>query len=293
MIESMTGFGRGAAQVGQTTVAVEMRSVNNRFCEVSLRLPKALAEHEHDISAAVKQALGRGRIAVQVQIEQAAAESLPVQVNEEAARRYAALLEALRRAAGIAAPVGLEHLLAFPDVFTAADDGAAAREEAWAAAQTAMAEAIEGIRSMRRQEGAALSADLQARLEAIAAVLAQIEARAPLRVEEARRRLHTRLQETLADERINPERLELEIALLADRLDITEECVRLHAHLDVFREALAGSEAVGRKLNFLLQEINREVNTIGSKANDAEVAHLAVEMKEEVERIREQVQNLE
>lgn len=293
MIESMTGFGRGVSQTGGATVTVEMRSVNSRFCEVSLRIPRIIADHEPDIQALVKQALSRGRINVQVTIEQAAVQDLPVQVNADAARGYAALLDQLRTAAGISDPIRLEHLLTFSDIFAVPDENNSAREDAWNATLTALELATEGIRQMRQQEGRALQADLLARIDGIERGLRAVEHRAPERVREAHEKLRNRVAEFLSDERINPDRLEMEIALLADRLDVTEECVRLDSHLQVFREGLLGSEPVGRKLNFLVQEINREVNTIGSKANDAEIAHLAVQMKEELERIREQVQNIE
>ncbi len=293
MIESMTGFGRGSAQVNAATVTVEMRSVNNRFCEVSTRLPRLLSPYEGEIQSMVKQGLSRGRISVQVQVEQASENALPVGVNEDAARAYGSLLEKLRAAAGIAEPVRLEHLLTFSDVFSAPEDSSSRLEEAWAATQAALGEAIEAIRAMRKQEGRALQADLLDRIGGLRNGLRRVEERAPERVAEARSRLKARLQEILDDERIAPERLEMEMAILADRLDVTEECVRLRSHLNVFEEGLRGSEPVGRKLNFLVQEINREVNTIGSKANDAEIAHVAVEMKEELERIREQVQNIE
>ena len=291
MVESMTGFGRGTAEAGGVEATVEVRSVNNRYCEVSARLPRALAPYEAELQQRIKQAFGRGRITVQVQLEQAAGEELPLQVDPKAARAYAHLLEGLRAAAGIEAPVRLEHLLTFSEVFTT--ESQEPDERAWAAVSAALDLAIEDLRTMRRQEGVALRADLEARLDALEAALAEVERRAPERVDEARARLYERLNDLLADDRLNPERLELEIALLADRLDVSEECVRLHSHLQLFREALEGDASAGRKLNFLVQEINREVNTIGSKANDAEVAHLAVRMKEELEKIREQVQNVE
>jgi len=290
---SMTGFGRGTAQVGQTTATVEMRSVNSRYCEVSVRLPRSLAERDTEVQNLVRQALERGRITVQVQIEQAAAAQVPLRLDVEAARAYARLLEELRQAAGIEEPIRLEHLLAYPDVFVSAETPDEAQAEAWQAVQAALEQAIAGIRTMRRQEGDALQADLESRIDAIERTLGEVEQRAPQRVAEARDRLHKRLEELFADERIDRDRLELEIAILADRLDVTEECVRLRSHLQLFREALRSDTSEGRKLNFIAQEINREVNTIGSKANDAAVARLVVQMKDELEKIREQVQNVE
>lgn len=293
MIASMTGFGRGTAQQGAVTATVEMRSVNNRFLDVHVRLPHRLSERETEIQSLVKAAFERGKINVNVQIEQEADAELPIRVNRDVARAYGKLLEDLRQAAGIVDPVRLEDVLRFSDVFTTEDEPDDAAEQLWPVLQSALADAIAGLQQMRLEEGEALFADLSMRLDKLEAVLATVEARAPERIVAARERLNNRLAEILDDERINPERLELEIALVAEKLDVTEECVRLHSHLHLFREALAADEPVGRKLNFLIQEIHREVNTIGSKANDAEVGHLAVQMKEEVEKIREQIQNVE
>lgn len=293
MIESMTGFGRGTAEVGGITATVEMRSINSRFCEISTRLPRVLSDYEAVLQSMLKQAFSRGRITVQVQIEEAPDELLPIRVDESAARAYTQLLEKLRLAAGIKDPVKIEHLLTFSEIFTTVDDGSPASEIAWEATRKAIEISAEALHLMRRQEGEALRLDLQARIDTITERLSEVEKRAPERVTEARQRLHSRLADFFTDERVNSDRLEMEITLLADRLDVTEEIVRLRSHLQVFTEALNNPEPVGRKLNFLVQEINREVNTIGSKANDSAVAHLAVEMKEELERIREQVQNIE
>ena len=292
MIASMTGFGRGTASAHGLAVTVELRSVNNRFLDVALRLPRSLAAHEADVQARLKQRFERGRINVSVQIEREAGAALPVAVNVPVARAYARLLEELREAAGLDAPVTLDQLLRYNDVLTTAEE-ADDDETAWAVVAEALDAAAEALAVMRRQEGAALRADLEGRLDALEAALADVETRAPVRVEEARQRLHERLGEILGDDRLDPDRLELELVLAADRLDVTEECVRLRAHLAAFREALGSDEAVGRRLNFLTQEIHREVNTITSKANDPEIAHRAVGMKEEVEKIREQVQNVE
>lgn len=294
MIDSMTGFGRGQAQVGNSTATVELRSVNSRYCEVSVRLPRLLSEYESDVQARVKHAFDRGRISVQVQVETSGVDdALAIEIDPDAVRAYTGLLNRLRAAAGIVEPVRLEHLLGYSDVFTTPDDPLEAGEEMWAATTEALKQAIQQLRQMRRQEGSALLADLENRIRAIEEQLEKVEQRAPGRVDEARERLRTRLKELIDDERVERDRLEMEIALLADRLDVTEECVRLRSHLELFRQSLNSDDAEGRKLNFISQEINREVNTIGSKANDAQIAHLAVQMKDDLEKIREQVQNVE
>ncbi len=293
MLVSMTGFGRGTATVAAATATVELRSVNSRFLETSIRVPRAISFREADIQAILRDTLTRGRISVQVQLEQAAEESVALEVDVEAARGYAHLLETLRAAAGIGDTVRLEHLLTFSEVFKPVDDASVAADHAWEAVKEALKEATDNLQRMRADEGKALHTDLAQRLQSIEDELVAVEQRAPERVREARERLYDRLNEMLSDERVNRDRLEMEMAILADRLDITEECVRLRSHIDVFRQTAAAPEPAGRKLNFLLQEMNREVNTIGSKANDAAIAHHAVGMKEELERIREQVQNIE
>lgn len=294
MMNSMTGFGRGAATVGTTEATVELRSVNNRYCEVSVRLPGRLNAFEPRIQNVLKAAFARGRIQVQVQVAQHADDAaLPVTVNVRVAEAYGKLLRDLRTAAGLDAPVTLANLLTFSDVFQREEEPDAATEDTWQALEAALTGAIESLRAMRSAEGDALERDLTQRLNVIDAKLGAVETHAPERVTAARQRLHERLGELLDDERLDRDRLEVEIALLADKLDITEEIVRLRSHLDLFRQTMGGDKPAGRKLNFLTQEMNREINTIGSKANDTVVSHLAVEMKEALEQIREQVQNVE
>jgi len=293
MIESMTGFGRGSAQIGPITATVEMRSVNNRYLEISARLPRNLAEYETEIQSIVKSAFSRGRISLQIQVDKQSDELLPIQVDGLAAQAYMRLLESLRAVTGVNDAVRIEHLLNYPDLFTTAEETETSVQQTWQAIQDALTQAIEDLQSMRRQEGRALRADLQNRIETLEGYLEQIELRGPLRVQQAREKLHKRLEEVFVNDRIDNERLEFEIAILADKLDITEECVRLHSHFSLFIDALNTEAAEGRKLNFVTQEINREINTIGSKANDFETSHLTVQMKEELEKIREQIQNVE
>ncbi|MEM8608024.1 MAG: YicC/YloC family endoribonuclease [Myxococcota bacterium] len=290
----MTGFGRGTATVGTTEATVELRSVNNRYCEVSVRLPGRLHAFESRIQGALKAAFARGRIQVQVQVaEQSDGTALPVSVNTQVAEAYGKLLRELRTAAGLDAPITLADLLTFSEVFRREDEPDAATEDTWAAIEAALTTASDSLSAMRSAEGDAMQRDLAQRLAVIETKLGAVETHAPERVTAARQRLHERLGELLDDERLDRDRLEVEIAILADKLDITEEIVRLRSHLDVFRQTMVGDKPAGRKLNFLTQEMNREINTIGSKANDTVVSHLAVEMKEALEQIREQVQNVE
>ena len=291
MIRSMTGFGRGAFAVGDAEATVEVRTVNGRYAEAQVRGLGELAEHETAVQSAVKEAIGRGNATVHVALVRAGGAAAGLRVDAAAARAYGALLREAAEAAGLDPDaVALADVLRSPDVLVprpAPPDG-----DGWAAVQGALSDALEALDAMRRAEGAALRDDLAAHADAIEASVVAVEARAPERVAEARARLAERLDGLVAAGGLEPGRLEAEAVLLADKLDVTEEAVRLRSHLGQFRGALTLSEPVGRRLNFLAQEIGREVNTVGSKANDAELTRLAVAMKEEVEKIREQVQNV-
>lgn len=293
MIASMTGFGRGEATSGGYTATVELRSVNSRYCEVSTRLPRTLNARDAELQRLVKDRFARGRISLQVQIEDPAADTLPVAVNEDAVRQYRALIQQIAEVAGLEPVVSLDQILRFQDILTPVEPGEPSEDAVWTATVAALKLAGDGMRVMRLDEGKALDRELQERLDGIEANLAEVERLAPLRVTGTHERLVDRLREFMADERLDRSRLEFEMAVLADKLDVREECVRLHSHLNLFRQALGSGDPVGRKLNFLSQEMNREVNTIGSKSNDAEMAHLVVDMKEDLEKIREQIENVE
>lgn len=293
MISSMTGFGRGEAEFEEYRATVELRSVNNRYCEVATRLPKVLADREVDVQKMIKAVFARGRINAQLKLELPLGRGVDLVVDETIAADYYSLLESLRRKTGVEDPVRLDHLLKNPDLFRAAEHDEAMAEKAWTVVKEAITRASEEMHLMRVQEGQALEKELRERIEAIGTRLSEVEEEAPKRLPAAGEKLRSRLAEIIDDNRIDNDRLEFEMALLADKLDVREECVRLHSHLDLFQEALDADKPVGRKLNFLSQEMNREINTIGSKANDAGLSHLVVEMKEDLEKIREQVENVE
>jgi uncharacterized protein (TIGR00255 family) len=293
MIASMTGFGRGEAEEQGYIATVELRSVNSRYCEISPRTPKSISDKESEIQRTIKDEFARGRISVSVQIEEPASEVAPYRVNAVAVKGYKDLLEEVRRAAGIEEPVRLEHILRYPDIMESIDQPEPEDDYAWIATQAALLDACKAMRAMRLQEGDALRKELEDRLNGTEEKLREVERLAPIRVVSTKERLQQRLSEVLDDGRIDPDRLEFEMTMVADKLDVREECVRLDSHLVLFREAIASGDPVGRKLNFLAQEMNREINTIGSKSNDAEMSHLVVGMKEEIEKIREQVENVE
>ncbi len=291
---SMTGFGNGEASAGPVTVSVELRAVNHRFLDVALKLPSALQFLEIDLRNRLKDAIARGRVSCAVGMAVDPAATAP---RLEPARIDAALAllqdaaDRLEMHTGRKQEVRFEHLLGVPDLFTPTQTELS-RDDLAAAFMAALDQAIAGLQEMKRQEGDKLVAEMHQRLEAIARDLAAVKTHAPRVAEEAHRKLNERLTELLQGE-VEPQRLAQEAAFLADRANINEECERLAIHLQHYREALASGGQVAKRLNFLLQEMHREVNTMGSKASLMEITQLVIGMKDEVESLREQIQNLE
>jgi uncharacterized protein (TIGR00255 family) len=292
MIRSMTGYGSAELEHDGLSLTAEIRSVNHRFCEVSLRSPKVVSLFEDRIRQLIADRFSRGKFNLTITWSGAGETGEELKVNELVADRYVALLEKLRERYRLDSGLDLRTLAALPDVFTW-EHTSLSDEETWGMVRDLVSRACDSMDTMKAREGQALAKDLVHRLGLLRTQIAVVTRRAPQRPQEAKERLLARLKPLLGDVEMDPARLAQEIALLADRLDITEEVVRLAAHLDQFETLVAGPEQAGRKLNFLLQEMNRETNTIGSKANDVEVAHAVIVMKEEIERLREQVQNVE
>jgi uncharacterized protein (TIGR00255 family) len=293
MILSMTGFGRGEATKNGTTATAEVRSVNSRYLEVTTRLPRTIALRESEVKDLIRTKFSRGKINVAVSIISENGGESPLRVNKGAARLYYSLLNDLRKAVKIQEKVSLTHLLQFPDVLEidGLDNG---NDGEWVLVKKSLTIALDEALNMRKREGGELLKDLKQRIKSIESGIDKIEKLAAKRVPEAKNRLEERLTELLSDQSvIDEKRLEQEIVLMADKLDVTEECVRFRSHNKFFSSALNDLESPGRKLNFLTQEMNREANTIGAKANDAAISHLVVEIKEELEKIREQLQNIE
>jgi uncharacterized protein (TIGR00255 family) len=292
MARSMTGFGRGEAAGGAGRIVVEMKAVNHRFSEVVFRMPRQFGAMEEPARKLILTEVSRGRLDVFVTWE-ASARAKGVQVDKELAIAYYNALKELGEAIGSNAELTLDTLARLPDVLKVAD-GESTAEELWPAFEAALLQAVGNLVAMRVREGALLVEDLSARISRVEALRDVVAQRAPQVVEEYRNRLARRLEELLPQgNAVDPQRLAQEVALFADRSDISEELQRLGSHIAQFRQALASGEAVGRKLDFLVQELGREVNTIGSKANDAAVTAQVVEAKSELEKIREQVQNAE
>jgi uncharacterized protein (TIGR00255 family) len=291
MIRSMTGFGAGHGAAGAEEIDVEARSVNHKFCEVKVRLPRELGALEIDATRAVKEKLARGGVEVTVRRAGGAGGLAP--------RVDAALAEAYARAfAEVGARLGIPGGPALSDVIGA--DGVVRLEEravdveaARTALGRALGHALEALVAMRAREGEALARDLEARLASVEALVGRVGQLSPRAVEHHRARLEERIAELSRGIPLDPARLAQEVALFADRTDVAEEITRLQSHVAQARALLRSGEPAGRKLDFLVQEMHREANTIGSKSQSAEIAGVVVQLKAEIERMREQVQNVE
>jgi uncharacterized protein (TIGR00255 family) len=294
MIKSMTGYGRADGEVSGRRLVVEIKAVNHRFLNFFSRLPPDLQRFEQEIQALVKGSLQRGQVNVFASWDGGNEGRASIALNLEVAREAAQALRRAAEAAGISTDVTLDHLLAIP-AFTAPAQGTPDPEEFWKGCAPVFEQALADLEGFRKREGADLSEDLQGRLAAIGQVVDAVEERRPQVIEDQRARLLRRAEELAKDLpfEVLAERVALEVALYADRSDVAEEVVRLRSHIDKFRELLASGGVIGRKLDFMVQEMNRETNTIGSKGSDAETSRLVVEIKAELEKIREQVQNIE
>ncbi len=295
MVRSMTGYGRGEALTDGLRLAAELRSVNHRFCEVSARLPRAFATFEAEARKIVQDQVSRGKLTLVVSWEDGGESGEPgstLSLDERAAARYVELLRGAQAKLGLPGEVDLRTLATLPNVFTWEEPGRAP-DFYLGLLRDVVEKATRDLIRMKETEGESLKRDLASRAGLVRSRVARIRERAPERVRETHEKMKERVRTLLGEIEVPEDRLLMEIALLSDRLDCTEECVRLEAHCDHFLKFLDEETAPGRKLNFLLQEMNREINTIGSKSNDVAIVEQVVEVKEELERIREQVQNIE
>ncbi|MEP1120176.1 MAG: YicC/YloC family endoribonuclease [Balneola sp.] len=289
----MTGFGRGEAADNGLSATVEIKSLNSRYLDLSIRLPQRLQDKELILKELVQKTISRGKLNINVHVTESDSGEPHIKVDEVKVKAYALILREVQEAAGIEGNLNVRNITGFGDVFITKEDDEEILAQKWAVALKALNAAVENLVAMRTQEGDQLKSDLTERIESIESNLKDIEKVSDGRVGEVRNKLRERIQQLFDDENFDKERLETEVAVIADKMDITEEIVRMRAHLKFFIEAIEQPEPAGRRLNFLTQEMNRELNTIGSKANDSEIAHHVVRSKETLEQIREQVQNVE
>ena len=293
MIKSMTGYGRARQELHKRDITVEVRSVNNRYLDCTVKMPRMYAFAEDAVKKHVQQAVSRGKVDVFITVDATAADVVKVAVNRELAAQYAAALGELSDVCGTAdyrpAP---ETLARFPDVLTVtkADEDL---ETVSADLCAVLDEALAAYNDMRAVEGQKLAEDISNRLDAIERYTGQVEMRSPETVAEYRAKLTARMEEMLQSTTVDEQRILMEAAIYADKVAVDEETVRLRSHLSQLDHMLAQEGPVGRKLDFLIQEFNREANTIGSKCNDIETAGYVVDIKAEIEKIREQIQNIE
>ncbi len=293
MIRSMTGYGRVESEFGGKKFAVEIKSLNHRYLEVSVRLPNALSAFDLEIRKKLGEHFSRGRLDVFVRVDAGeASQQANVALNLPLARNYWELLQRLKEEFGLKEDVGLGVFAGMRDIFVSVEP-AEDQEGLKIFLDQLFERAISALMEMKRKEGEALCRDLLDRVALVERHLETISARCPQVLAEFQRRLAERIRELAAGVVVDEARLSQEIAIMAEKSDITEEITRLKSHIVQFREMIGGDEPVGRKVDFLLQEMNREVNTIGSKSTDVEISRSVIEMKSELAKLREQVQNLE
>ena len=289
----MTGYGRARREAHRRDITVEVRSVNNRYLDCTVKMPRMYAFAEDAVKSGVQKAVSRGKVDVFITVDASAADVAKVTVNKELAAQYAAALNTLSEVCGPTAyKITPDQLARFPDVLTVTKEDEDL-EEVSGDLCAVLEEALAAFNAMRATEGARLAEDIGNRLDNILSYTAQVEERSPETVAEYRRKLTARMQEVLQSAAVDEQRILTEAAIYADKVAVDEETVRLRSHVSQLRTMLESDEPMGRKMDFLIQEVNRESNTIGSKCGDVGIAQVVVGLKAEVEKMREQVQNVE
>ena len=292
MIRSMTGYGRAEALIGGRNILVEIRSVNHRYFEFSSRVPRAYGYLESRLKGFLQGKLSRGKVDVNVSIQTIEGTNANVQVNAELAKSYVDALRSLSEPLSLQDDLSLASICRFSDIFTVSRE-TEDEDAIWADVLSVAEEAADRFVQMREVEGTKMREDVEGRLDFILSAVEKIEERSPKTVEEYRTRLYNKISEVLQNAQVDETRILTEAAIYAEKIAVAEETVRLRSHVAQFRSIMEQEGAVGRKLDFLIQEFNRETNTIGSKAQDIEIARIVVDVKSEIEKIREQIQNIE
>ncbi len=292
MVKSMTGFGRSTEKINNLDVTVEIRAVNHRYFEFNCRIPRAYQFLEESLKTLCQKSITRGKVELSVMIEDNSENSMVVELNEAYANAYIKALGELSKKYRIKNDIKVSALAGNNEIFktrrTILPD-----EVIEEAVTTVTEKAIESFVNMRETEGERLKADILSRTETILGKVAEVETRSPETVKAYREKLEQKIRDLLADAKVDEQRLITETAIFADKVAVDEETVRLRSHIKQLSTLLGGDEPVGKKLDFIVQEMNRETNTIGSKAQDIEIAHIVVDIKSEIEKIREQIQNIE
>ncbi len=292
MIKSMTGYGRAQGSFSGGDITVEVKSVNNRYLDCGVKLPRGYAYLEEGVKSQVQKAISRGKVDVFITINAAGADNVKISVNEPVAKGYIDAMHRLVQEYGIQDDISASAISRFSDVFLV-EKQEQDENEVKSAIFGVVAEALGAFDAMRTREGEALKTDLLQKAEGILTLVSKVEERSPITVKAYLERLTAKMQEVLEDRQIDEARIIQEAAIYADKVAVDEETVRLRSHVDQLQNMLSEGGVIGRKLDFLMQEMNREANTIGSKGNDVEQARNVVNIKSELEKIREQIQNIE
>ncbi|MCI7085309.1 YicC family protein [bacterium] len=292
MIKSMTGFGRSQRTVDGREITVEIKSVNHRYFEFSCRTTRGYGFLEEKLKSYISQRVARGKVDMFVSLSAPQDEQATVTVNHRLASGYISAMRELGKTYGLADDISITAVAGYPDIFTVSREPED-EEKVCSDVLSVVDEAMEAFISMREAEGERLKADILARVETILSIVEKIEKRSPETVSEYEKRLKDKITETLGDRTIDEQRVLTEVAIFSDKVAVAEETVRLRSHMAQLKKFFEGDMPAGRKTDFIIQEMNREANTIGSKVQDAEIAHMVVDIKAEIEKIREQVQNVE
>ncbi|MBD5130581.1 MAG: YicC family protein [Ruminococcaceae bacterium] len=292
MIKSMTGFGRGHEVLNGRDITVEIRAVNHRYYEFSSRLPRAYTFAEEKLKSLMQGKISRGKVEVSVQVQNVTAVSEKITANKEVIADYVMALREIKEELSLTDDLSLSAVMRLPDAFTVVK-AETDEEQLWEDLKKVAEQALENFIRMRETEGERMKADISARLTTIEGNVSFVEERSPIIVENYRKRLYDKMCEVLDGKNVDENRILLEAGIFSEKTAVDEETVRLRSHIAQFREMLESAEPIGRKLDFLVQEMNRETNTIGSKVQDIEVTKIVVDQKSEIEKIREQIQNIE
>ncbi|MCD8390779.1 MAG: YicC family protein [Firmicutes bacterium] len=292
MLKSMTGYGRREQIVNGKKIMAEIKSVNHRYADYNIKIPRHMGFLEDNIRKFVSERAVRGKIDIYVSVENYSESDKNLYLNEELAADYIKTLETLRDKFGLKDDISVMSVARYTDIFKV-EQKQEDSEEVWQSVKAVLAPAVDDFLAMRSREGERIENDLRQRIEYMRSLALKVDERSPQTVEEYKSKLYTKIKEVLDDRSIDEARVLTEVAIFADKVAVNEETVRLASHFDEFERILTSGEPAGRQLDFLIQEINRETNTIGSKASDVEIAKIVVELKGEIEKLREQVQNIE
>lgn len=292
MIKSMTGFGRCEISDEKRKFTVELKSVNHRYLDVNIKMPKKLNFFESAIRSTLKQSVQRGKIDLFITYEDFTESNVSIKYNHDIANTYFQYLEKMAEDFNLENDIRVSSLSRYPEVFSMEEQNVD-EEQLWKGLERTILKAAEGFVESRIKEGEHLKLDMLEKLDGMLALLKQVEERSPQIIAEYRKKLEEKVKDLLSDTKVDENRLLMEVTIFADKACVDEEIVRLRSHIDTTKKTLIEGGSIGRKLDFIAQEMNREANTILSKANDLEISNIAIELKTEIEKVREQIQNIE